>query len=113
MTPLLPVQHQGHLQSLWMRLEVEGCPWADRHYPPKSGQEEKAGGQLCAQCGTLVPVLPSTISQPWLLQACPFPGQLLKTQRFNMQEQWRLASSNLILPIASHCLTQPWFPKLD
>lgn len=23
MTPLLPVQHQGHLQSLWMRLEVE------------------------------------------------------------------------------------------
>lgn len=40
-----------------MRLKVEGCPRADRLYPPKSGQE-KAGGQLCAQCGTLVPVLP-------------------------------------------------------
>ena len=56
---------------------------------------------------------PSTFSQPWLLQACPFPGQLLRTQRFNTQEQQRLASSNLIFPIASHCLTQPWFPKLD
>lgn len=56
---------------------------------------------------------PSTISQPWLLQAYAFPGQLLRTQRFNMQDQRTLASSDLILPIASRCLTQPWFPTLD
>lgn len=56
-----------------MRLEVEGRPWADRLYPPKSGQEEKAGGQLCAQCGTLVPVLPQHHLTALAPTSLPFP----------------------------------------
>lgn len=72
--PLLPVQHQGHLQSLWMRLEVEGCPWADRHIHLNQARRRRqvascvpsvGPSSLCASQHHLTALAPTSL---------PFPG---------------------------------------